>query len=105
MSELILRRSHRKNKKFEIFNPENNKSIHFGDTRYKDFTMHHDKARKEKYLKRAKNIKDKNGDKTHNDPNSPNFWSINLLWNKKTIQKSIEDLDYRYSFNIKYQDS
>lgn len=73
-----LKKSSKKNKKFVVV--YNNKLIHFGDSRYEDFTQHRDKKRQKNYLTRAKGIKNKHGELTHKDKNSPNFWSINLLW-------------------------
>ncbi len=46
----------RKNKKFMVLNPEN-KYVHFGDSRYEDFTQHKDKDRQQKYLNRSSKIK------------------------------------------------
>ena len=57
------------------------KLIHFGDSRYEDFTQHKDKERRKSYLKRAKGIKNKKGELTYKDKNSANYWSIKLLWN------------------------
>lgn len=73
-----LKRSTRKNKKWVV--TYRGKEIHFGDTRYDDFTVHKEPERRERYLKRAKGIRDKEGRLTHKDKNSANFWAINLLW-------------------------
>jgi hypothetical protein len=67
--------STRKGKKYMIDNGE--KVIHFGSILYQDYTKHHDKKRRDSYLRRATNIKGKWRD----DPFSPNWLSICLLWN------------------------
>ena len=73
--------STRKNKKYMIMNDEN-KLVHFGDSRYEDFTKHQDKERLKKYLSRATKIKGN----WKKDKFSPNNLSIHLLWNNsKTI--------------------
>ena len=73
--------STRKNKKYMILN-DDNKYIHFGDSRYEDFTKHQDLKRLNSYLSRATKIK---GD-WKKDKYSPNNLAINLLWNNsKTI--------------------
>ena len=65
--------------------------IHFGDTRYEQFEdrtplklyshlNHFDKKRRMNYLQRAKGIKDKNGNLTYLDKNSPNYYSVKYLW-------------------------
>jgi hypothetical protein len=66
--------STRKDKKYMIWN--GSKWIHFGSILYQDWTKHQDPVRRESYLKRASKIK---GNWKEN-PYSPNFLAINLLW-------------------------
>ncbi len=75
-------KSKAKNKKFSVYVMKNGKKtlINFGDSRYEDFTQHKDKKRRENYLKRAKGIKDKNGNLTWKDKNTSNYWSVHYLW-------------------------
>ena len=50
----------------------------------KKFILDHqnqDKDRRDKYLARAKKIKNKQGELTYTNPESSNFWSTRLLWN------------------------
>ena len=70
--------------------------IHFGDTRYGQFKdrtpvsgthlplyshlNHNDDKRRMNYLQRAKGIKDKNGNLTYLNKNSPNYYSVKYLW-------------------------
>jgi hypothetical protein len=64
--------------------------IHFGDKysqNYEDRSHllddkynHRDKVRRENYLKRAKGIKDKDGNLTYKDPKSANYHAIRILW-------------------------
>ena len=78
--------STRKNKKYMV--KYNDKWVHFGDKRYehyRDLTPlkyldHNDLKRRESYRKRAKGIKDKNGNLTYLDKNSPNYYSVKFLW-------------------------
>ena len=80
--------STRKNKKYMV--KYNDKWVHFGDTRYDQFEdkelglykyqNHYDKKRRESYRKRAKGIKDKNGNLTYLDKNSPNYYALKFLW-------------------------
>jgi hypothetical protein len=69
----------------------NNKWIHFGDLRYQQFkdqtTLkiyshldHNDAKRRHNYLRRAKGIKNKNGDLTYLNKNSSNYYSVKYLW-------------------------
>jgi hypothetical protein len=70
--------SQRKNKKYVV--EYRDKLIHFGDNRYDDYLDHNDPIRRQSYLSRALHIRDKQGNLTANDPYSPNFWSIRVLW-------------------------
>ena len=70
--------SGRKDKKYMVKNPENNKWVHFGgfNPPMEDFTKHKDTKRRDSYLKRATNIK---GEWKQNKYSANNL-SINLLW-------------------------
>ena len=74
--------SKRKNNKYVVKSPSG-KNLHFGSSQYPDFLIHKDNERKEKYLSRAKKIKNKKGELTYENPESANFWSVNLLWSGK----------------------
>ena len=69
--------SKRKNYKYMV--EYNDKKIHFVSAKTEDYLTHHDQARREKYLNKAKRITDKNGRLTHELPFYPNYWSVNLL--------------------------
>ena len=71
--------SNRKNNKY-VVTLQNGKQVHFGSPVYEDFLIHKNDKRREKYLKRTTKIRNKKGDLTYNNLESPNFWSINLLW-------------------------
>ena len=74
--------SKRKNNKYVVTLP-GGKNLHFGLSQYPDFLIHKDKEQKDKYLARAKKIKNKKGELTYENPESANFWSVNLLWSGK----------------------
>ena len=74
--------SSRKNNKYMVKLP-GGKKVHFGSPKYEDYTIHKDKERRDKYLSRATKIKNKQGELTHNNPESSNYWSTKLLWSKK----------------------
>ena len=74
--------SSRKNNKYMATHPAG-KKIHFGSPQYPDYLIHRDKERRERYLARAKKIKNKQGELTYTNPESSNFWSVNLLWPEK----------------------
>jgi len=64
------------NKKYDVYDPINNKWVSFGQIGYEDFTKHNDKERRKRYLNRATNMK---GDWRDNKY-SPNNLSIHILW-------------------------
>ena len=93
VEEKEIKKSTFKNKKYMIKICDGTlcKTVHFGDMRYdqyRDSTPlqlysdldHLDEKRKENYLKRARGIKDKNGNLTYLDPFSSNYYSIKYLW-------------------------
>ena len=55
--------STRKNNKY-VATFSSGKKIHFGSSQYSDYLIHKDKKRKERYLSRAKKIKNKQGELT-----------------------------------------
>ena len=72
-----------KNKKFSVYVMKDGKKklIHFGDSRYQDFTQHKDEKRRKSYLARAKGIKNKKGELTWKLKNTSNYWAVKTLWN------------------------
>jgi len=70
--------SNRKNKKYAIYDPNIKKLVHFGqmDPPMEDFTYHNDPQRRERYLKRASNIKGNWKDNKY----SSNNMSMHILW-------------------------
>jgi hypothetical protein len=68
--------SDKKDKKYKIYDPKNNKWVNFGQIGYEDFTKHKDKKRRKNYLTRSKSIK---GNWKKNKY-SPNNLSIHILW-------------------------
>jgi len=73
-----------KNKKFSVYVKNGKggiKLIHYGDSRYKDFTQHKDEKRRKSYLARAKGIKNKDGQLTYKLKDTPNYWAVKKLWN------------------------
>ncbi len=69
--------------------------IYFGASGYSDFTIHMDEARKQRYINRHK----QNEDWTKSGIDTAGFWARWLLWNKKTIQDSYNDI--KTNFKIK----
>lgn len=90
--KIILCKSSRKSKKWSI--EIDGRLIHFGAVGYEDYTMHHDKERKRRYLARAGGHKKK-------DIKTAGFWAEWLLWNKHTITASARDIERRFNVKIK----
>jgi len=74
----------------KLYTVVNDKKIYFGATAYEHFKdatgllpksqNHLDEKRRKSYLARASKIKNKAGALTVNDPNSPNYHAIRILW-------------------------
>jgi len=90
-----LKKSLKPKKKYDaVFETEEGKekTISFGAAGMSDFTIHKDKARKERYLNRHK--KNENWEK----PDTPGALSRWILWNKKTLKASLKD--YKNKFKV-----
>jgi len=93
--DVIITKSANKSKKFDAL--VDGKKISFGAVGYSDYTIHKDPERKERYIARHAKREDwdKSGVKT------AGYWSKHLLWNKDTLQKSIDDISKKHNLNIK----
>jgi len=89
-NQFHIMKSSRKNKKYMAMFKDG-KVVHFGDTRYEDFTVHKDEERKRLYLLRHKKNED------WNNPYSAGSLSRYILWNKPTIIASVEDFKKRFN--------
>lgn len=65
--------STRKDKKYMIYNPNNNKWVHFGQMFYEDYTKHRDKLRRNLFRQR-------NHRWANSDIYTPAYLSYHLLW-------------------------
>jgi len=80
--------SEKPSKKLKAYH--NGKWIYFGDPRYNHFydltellpinMNHYDLNRRSLYRKRSRNIKNKYGEFTFNNPNYANYYSYHYLW-------------------------
>ena len=89
--EVIIKRSNKPDKKFDVV-IDNKKIVSFGFKNMSDFTLHKDPERKARYIARHKSNEDwaKSGIKT------AGFYAKHVLWNKPTLQASVNDLNHRY---------
>lgn len=88
-------------KKYRIITPasKGGKVIDFGARGYEDYTMHKDDKRKASYIARHRPRENW----TATGINTAGFWSLWLLWNKKTIIGSIKNIEDTFNIKIKYQ--
>ena len=94
MMEVVIQKSRRKDKKLDAV-IDGKKPISFGAAGMSDFTLHKDDDRKERYI--ARHQKNENW----RDPKTAGFYSRFILWNKPTLQASVNDLNARYK-NINF---
>lgn len=106
MAYIIIDESTRNNKKFmaTIFNKKGGykiNTVHFGQKGASDFPRNKDKNRKENYLSRHQ----KNEDWTVSGVNTAGFWSRWLLWNKRSLRASKNDIERRFNISVKLMKS
>ena len=101
--QIEFNKSNRKNKKYYVSffkdtlrDPKGKKikTVHFGDNRYEDFTIHKDNKRKELYLERHKR-------ENWNNYMTAGSLSRYILWNKTTIKQSLNDYMKRFNLTLK----
>jgi hypothetical protein len=88
-----LRKSLKSAKKYDaVFETDEGreKVVSVGAAGMSDFTLHHDEARKERYLNRHR--KNEHWDKA----DTPGALSRYILWNKKTVKASLKDYKKRF---------
>jgi hypothetical protein len=74
------------------------KTVSFGARGYSDYTLPKDDERKSRYVNRHK----KNEDWALSGIDTPGFYAKHILWNKKTVKESVDDLNKKYkSVNFK----
>ena len=97
--EVVITPSKNKNKKFDAV-IDGKKTVSFGASGYSDYTKHKDNDRKNKYIDRHKS----NEDWTKSGIRTAGFYSKHILWNKPTIESSLNDLNKKYKdINFKYK--
>jgi len=69
----------------------------FGQKNTSDYTLHKDDDRKNNYIQRHR----ANEDWTKSGIKTAGFYAKHVLWNKKTLQASIKDLNDKYK-DIKF---
>ena len=89
---ILLSKSDKPEKKYRVM--IGNKTIYFGDSAYDDYTQTNDLHRKELYLDRHSKREDWDNILT------AGFWSRWLLWNKKSISKSVKDIKKHFNLKI-----
>ena len=77
---------------FEDCSTHRQKTTHFGSFDMSDYTIHKDSTRKQRYL--ARHRKNENWD----EPTSAGSLSRYILWNKTSLQASINDYKRRFHF-------
>ena len=93
--QIVITPSDRKDKKF-MARIDDKKSVHFGDKRYEDYTMHKNNDRKERYIKRHQK------NEQWNDIYTAGFWSRWLTWEKPTLNEAVKNINNKFrNINVK----
>ena len=96
MTEVMIRKSSKPSKNYDVI-INDKKVVSFGDSNFDDVTLHKDVDRKQRYINRHKS----NEQWSKSGLNTAGYYSRWILWNKPTIQQSINDLNNRYK-HIKF---
>lgn len=96
ITTINVRKSPRSDKKWTA--EVKGKKVNFGQKGYEDFTMHKNENRKKNYISRHSG-----NNENWRDWFTPGFWSRWLLWNKPTLQKSIESIESQFPLHINLQ--
>lgn len=98
MIKVDLSKSNKSDKRFKVIitDDDKKKTVHFGLKNPKKGTYleHNDDKIKEAWIARHK-VRGK-----FNDIYTPSFWSMWLLWNKPTLEESINDIENRFNLEI-----
>jgi len=95
MNTVIIKPSKNPLKKFDaVIN--GTKTISFGAKNYEDYTTHHDDVRQQRYIIRHRK------NEQWDNPVTAGFYSRWVLWNKKSLRSSIDDMNERFK-HIKYR--
>ena len=94
MKEYILKKSKNMGKRYVIIMSKDMEH-HFGSAGGKTYIDGRSDVEKDAWIARHK------GDKNYNNKHSGIYWSKNLLWNKKTLNESIKDMEKRLGVKIK----
>ena len=99
--KVFIQPSNRKHKKLMAIFTDDDKTeiidvIHFGDTRYEDYTIHHDEERKNRYIQRHQ----KNNNQNWDLPKTAGALSRWILWGPyKDVKKNIKYFKNKFDLN------
>ena len=95
--QAVITTSPLKTKKYKVVvdDGKKKKTIHFGAKGYEDYTIHKNTERKYRYIDRHKSKED------WQDPFTAGFWALHALWNKPTLQGSLNDIKRNFDIKIK----
>ena len=88
--KIVIQKSNNKHKKYQA--TDGQKTVHFGDSRYQDFTQHKDEQRKKNYISRHSNE-----DHSVSNALSPAFLARHVLWSEKSVPESVRKLNKKYN--------
>ena len=91
--QVVIQKSTKPEKKYQA--TANNRTIHFGQKPYEDFTMHKDESRRRNYIKRH------GAQQNWSKIMTPGFMSRFVLWEAPTVRGAVAKLNKKYS-DIKF---
>ena len=70
------------------------KTIHFGDSRYEDYTIHQNPIRQQMYILRHQK------NENFNNLTTSGAWAYNLLWSKPSLNEAIKSMERKFGIKL-----
>jgi hypothetical protein len=97
MNVYVVKKSTRQDKKWQVMTPW--RTIHFGNSKFPDYTQHKDVERQAFYLDNHRRRDREKWD----DMRTSQFWERWLLWNNPSLEGAIRSMDLELGLVIKIQ--
>ena len=91
LMDAILSKSPNPKKKWRVRFPKGH--VNFGAVGYQNYTMHHDPARRQRYLTR-------HSKENWTNPRTAGFWARWLLWEEPTIEGAKKKITKRFGIRF-----
>ena len=99
----LIKESSNPSKKYmvKVIKDDKTHLIHFGAKNYKDYTIYYkEEGKEEADKKKNAYIARHKVNENFNDPLTPAFWAVHVLWSKPTVSASLRDTIKRFNLKL-----